>query len=81
MLPTENNQRYHAALLFILSRNAPTEEIARQQHELEELLASGALPDNNLQTLQCYMGLETETDTSDSTKGPETHDEEKQRCL
>ena len=45
-------------------------------------LASGTLPEDNLQTLQWYtcMGLETETNKSDSTKGPENHDEETQRA-
>ena len=52
-VPTENHQRYHV-LLFMLSLNTPTEDTDRLHRELEELLASGTLPANRLNTLLEY---------------------------
>ena len=68
-IPTENHQRYHA-LLFMLSLNTPTEDTDRLHRELEDLLASGTLPENSLNTLLEYMGIEPGVADSVTRKQP-----------
>ena len=78
-VPTENHQRYHA-LLFMLSLNTPTEDTDRLHRELEELLASGTLPENSLNTLLWYMGIEPGAVDSGTVEVHQDGGDEKQRC-
>ena len=68
------------ARVSVAATSAPKEEMDRLQRELEELLESGTLPENSLNTLLWYMGIEPGSVDSKIVEVHPDDGEEKQRC-